>query len=453
MTQYADRFHSHPLHQALRALQESIDSEFLELPEGETRDGYDRFLRIVAFFRRSLGQCDPALVSAGGLSTLQAKVEALRAAHDAFKQNKDVSALNVAADALLEHLHLLPRLSDGVQEFAAAVDDLRGRSNSALDALAGRHAELDNQRSALADRLKSLEGALAEQEKRLEGQKQRFDALITDHQNKFNTEQGARNEQFNAAQTGRDKEHAETRKILDAALTTLTKQGESQQSAFDTAQDKRTESFQKALSQGEALLKASLEAHGKESESQRQAVASRADEIMGRLQEHLDHAKRIVGLIGSTGMTGHYQKVANREWWAAEVFRGMAVIFFILLVAGVGWVVKEIRAEDFNWEVALFRIAVSLTLIAPAWYCARESTRHRRVENRNRRIELELAAINPFLESLPIEKSQAVIERLAGLYFGHANRDEAANDDGRIVEVKAGDVMDIVERTAKIVRR
>ena len=34
----------------------------------------------------------------------------------------------------------------------------------------------------------------------------------------------------------------------------------------------------------------------------------------------------VVGLIGSTGMTGHFQKVANREWWSAEILRALSVI-------------------------------------------------------------------------------------------------------------------------------
>ena len=54
----------------------------------------------------------------------------------------------------------------------------------------------------------------------------------------------------------------------------------------------------------------------------------------------------------------------------------------------------------------------------PAWYCAGESSKHRKVEQRNRRLELELASLMPFLETLTPEARQKVIETLSAKYFG-----------------------------------
>ncbi len=169
----------------------------------------------------------------------------------------------------------------------------------------------------------------------------------------------------------------------------------------------------------------------------------------------LEDAKRIVGLIGNTGMTGHYQKVANNNKRAAEILRVLALLFFVGLVAGVSWVVSGIGADNFSWEVAVFRVLVVATFLAPALYCARESNKHREEEHHNRRIELELASIEPYLDKLPEEKAQQIIEQLASQYFGNHSNIEIDSDDPATLKniVLRGDqALTLVERLVKIAK-
>lgn len=93
----------------------------------------------------------------------------------------------------------------------------------------------------------------------------------------------------------------------------------------------------------------------------------------------------------------------------------------VLMVAVVVWIVADVAT--LGWDVAVFRIVTALILGIPAWYCAGESSKHRKVEQRNRRLELELASLMPFLESLTPEARKKVIETLSAKYFGQEHSD------------------------------
>ncbi len=98
-------------------------------------------------------------------------------------------------------------------------------------------------------------------------------------------------------------------------------------------------------------------------------------------------------------------------------------VIIILTLIGVG-------SADYDWKMALVRILSALVLTYPATYAAQESAKHRKLENENRKAELELASINPFIEILDDEKKQLIKEKLVDKYFGN-NNGHADNDTGK----------------------
>jgi hypothetical protein len=102
--------------------------------------------------------------------------------------------------------------------------------------------------------------------------------------------------------------------------------------------------------------------------------------------------------------------------------------------------------ENFDWTKSLIRILAAAALSYPATYAARESNKHRKLEVLNRKAELELTAINPFIELLPEQKKQAIKEKLVEKYFG--NSGTLLND----LDSKKGEDISIgsIERLIKI---
>ncbi len=235
---------------------------------------------------------------------------------------------------------------------------------------------------------------------------------------------------------------------------------------FTQAEQERSNGIGQAENQRKAAQKKAIEEFTSEANKNlesgkkgfEQALAdqeSAGNTVLSKLDKHLKDAKRIIGLISNTGMAGHYQKVANREWWESLAWRVIAMVFFIATGGLVFWVVYEVKADEFKWEVGLFRLAAAGILLAPAFYATRVAARHKALESHNRRLELEFASITPYLDTLSNDKSQAVIEKLAERYFGNQHASETDEVDGNLKQVflRGDQIVLLVERVLKVLRK
>ena len=59
----------------------------------------------------------------------------------------------------------------------------------------------------------------------------------------------------------------------------------------------------------------------------------------------------------------------------------------------------------------------AFALGVPAFYAAKEAEKHRRSEKHYRKMELELASIDPYIESLPEEQRDQLKQKLAERLF------------------------------------
>lgn len=164
-------------------------------------------------------------------------------------------------------------------------------------------------------------------------------------------------------------------------------------------------------------------------ESIRNGVGNRASEIISDLDEMKQEARILVGLVGETAVTGNYQIIANEHKKSANTWRRIAIICMLLFSAILIYTIFDLNSTDLEWQKALIRVIAALSLSYPATYAARESSKHRNLENINRKAELELAAINPFIELLPTDKKQEIKAGLVERYFGNENSTNSTVDE------------------------
>jgi hypothetical protein len=143
-------------------------------------------------------------------------------------------------------------------------------------------------------------------------------------------------------------------------------------------------------------------------------------DLVNKLEKKLIDAKKIVNIVGNVGVTGNFQNIANEHKATANNWRLVAIIFMSLLSGLLVFTIWDIsNGVNFDWVKSLIRIIAAAALSYPATYAAKESSRHRELESFNRRNELELASIEPFIELLPEEKKQEIKENLVKKYFGN----------------------------------
>jgi hypothetical protein len=187
---------------------------------------------------------------------------------------------------------------------------------------------------------------------------------------------------------------------LDKAITDKKIEIEKLNKSFEDQYDKDRAEYIEQLGEQENLIK------------------TNTNDLVAFLEKKKNEAAKIVNVIGNIGATGNFQLIANKHQKAANDWRVIALIFMTGLAGLVIWSVISLGLKEFDWMKSILRIVAAAVLSYPATYAARESSKHRKLENFNRKLELELSSIEAFIELLPEEKKQNIKEKLAEKYFG-----------------------------------
>jgi hypothetical protein len=163
------------------------------------------------------------------------------------------------------------------------------------------------------------------------------------------------------------------------------------------------------------------EKYRKEIDEKIESLESSSAKIISELKLKLKDARKLVNVIGNVGATGNFQLLANYHNKEANKWRIVALGFMALLSLILIITIWDIHVGQFDWVKSVVRIFAAGILSYPATYAAQESSKHRKQENYNRKIELELASINPFIEILEEPKKQMIKEKLVDKYFGNNN--------------------------------
>ena len=153
----------------------------------------------------------------------------------------------------------------------------------------------------------------------------------------------------------------------------------------------------------------------------RENISKNTTNLIEELERKLKESKKLVNVIGNVGATGNYQKIADYHKGQANIWRWIALGFMVVLIGLLIFTIYHITGGDFNWKVAIVRIVAFSALLYPATYAAKESGKHRRLENINRKLELDIASISPFIEILSDEKKQEIKEKMVEKFFGNNN--------------------------------
>ena len=227
-------------------------------------------------------------------------------------------------------------------------------------------------------------------------------------------------------------------KILHDAITAKSLEIQALSSNLQTQIDTSISNYTKQVNDDRTLFREEITAD-------REKIKTDTTEIIHDLERKLSDATKLVNVIGNVGVTGNYQNIANHHKDTANSWRYIAVGFMCLLSGLLIYSIWRISDPAYDWHKAVIRIISAAILIYPATYAARESSKHRQLENYNRKAELELAAINPFIEILDETKKQAIKEKLVDKYFG--NNIEFERDSFKAENVS----VDLLEKIVKLI--
>lgn len=416
-----DKYWSHEIHEKLNKAKDKLSEIGSKLYSDENAPSeYDRLNQILEFAKSSLNISNPNLVPPKPLNHSVTALNNMLTELDNFLNTREISHLqsaNSRGDNLIAQLQQIPRIitHSDIENLSASIQNYYRTVENTLNSLNSENDRLSSTLLKTEERTKLVEDNILQQDKSIKKQINRLDAAIAQFQKQFSEAEDRRRENF-------EKTSIESRKEFDQLRDTINKNWgdfkEKTKSEFDNIRSKSKTDIDSITSKLESQIN-SLFGETKKRESEIiQSLKDKADAIIKHLNEKRDEASTLVNIIGDTGVTGEFNTNANAEGKQANIYRYVAIFFMSLSVLVVGFIIFYNVKEGIDWQLILFRMGVALILLVPAFYSVRESQTHRQRETHYRKMALELASIDPYLERLPESQRDNLKTALAEKYFG-----------------------------------
>ncbi|MHB2027025.1 MAG: hypothetical protein ACYCPQ_10415 [Elusimicrobiota bacterium] len=427
------QFQSHQIHALAKQWSERLlaqrPNNIRELAD-DPRDAYVRLRWVVRELRARIKKLHPMLAQRSVLDGISQRLAALEAHWNQYRANPIVfwQQLNNQTDTLIANVRNLPS-SDGVAPSVETLDELSADMNGAIKGAQETVNGLQATATATDKKYQEAQAKLQNFESEIQAQKTRLDLMIT--------QQG---EAFSKAEQGR--------------AAQFTKVEQDRLAKFIEAQEQKKVKFEATVAEFEKSNMKTIQKHEEEFSAIEGTSRSKSDELLLKINGQLDKAVEIVGTIVKTTMSGNYQIIANREYRNAWAMRGVAIAGFLALGGMVIWAVSlmKVGPNGIDWSTFAFRLSLATAFLVPGLYCAKESSRHWLEEKHNRRISLELAALDPFIVKLDEAKQKQIIEKMADEYFGRGAAHEMGEDQAawKKMQFSADQLFNLAERIAKI---
>ncbi len=163
--------------------------------------------------------------------------------------------------------------------------------------------------------------------------------------------------------------------------------------------------------------------------------------LVGRYDEQAGELVDAISIKGTATGYGNYAEQERKAAW------GWALATVSVAILGFGvilWALHSIK-DATSWREIVVKFAGSLTLGGVAAYCGNQSSQHRSQERLAKRMQLDLAALNPFIKNLDPGEQHKVRAAFAERMFGQGTLGDAARGDGPLGLVTTQDVIAMLQ--------
>jgi len=391
MPNWETKFISHEIHKNIPLVENVIDAALGANPANDEKEDLLKIKKVIEFLKAKLAGIDPLLIPAANLNNINSNLRDMLPNLNSYAANKTINHLVMACnivETVLPYVSTLPSINT-VKELDGVGDSIAGfyKSVTEYKTVVGESLSKFSEQAKLLDASMKLAG------NEINLQKSRLDSAIAEYQKQFSTAEGERRRLNSESESKREAVYTEKVKILDQGLTTSLESQKRQFNEFIEA------------------IKVKFNSH-------EEKIKKDISSILGIMEQNKKQAENLITVITNTGMVGGYQKIANRAehitWWWYAIAVGS-------LLGLVGFAVSAYSHTSETVIVIpkmLAKVFVAVTFGLLAAYAAREADKHGQIERRNRKMELELASIDPYLVNFDKPKREQIKEAIANKVFG-----------------------------------
>lgn len=411
MSIHTDKIINHSVHTNLTNLENTLF--IIENMEGKPPAVVETIARIVQVkenFAISLRHCNENLVSISWLEEASKSLVNIANTLNNYKANKDANYLlnntSTSLDVLLtcstklncvKSTQNLRGVTASVNQYIRVLDLHQEEYHRKFVSLENKITELEdtikNDDTTSKQNLKELQNSIA-------SEKQRLDKLATSYQEQMATDKKAFIEQS---------------KTFDES--------------FKLTQQKQQETFtlgmERCIEKNETLAKSYKEQIDNITKRNKNLV----DDYSLKFNEYEEQVKNIVGVVNTNMFSYKYKEVADDAHKRAKFWHAVAVVLMIAVGAFAVYAFIITVNEDTSWVKLIAKIFATTTLVTGAAYAARQASKQEKVERYARKIEMELVAIDPFIQSLDESSRSQIKEEISRKIFGNADSMEISNKD------------------------
>ena len=401
VTNFHDRYESHPLHETLRRLETSLNKASDKLSTESATTFHSRIERYRSHLHAVLESLDPELTPIGPLNQLGDDNAAIADALDRFGESGSESELLNASDqvdAALARMALLaptwPYKELG--GFRDAASSFRKSAGQHVTNLRGEVEALrQNTDAGLADASR-LQGEIQQQTARI-------DSAITEFQsNSLSALKGQQDE-----------------------LTQV-------KASFSEWHTAKNAELTKLATEAQAAVDELIRVRGIELADVLKEAGKQVDDAVSAQMEQIEKRRRQADeLLEATGIdtkSANYMSAAKAEGDDADRWRWIAIGSMLLgiLTAFVLFLIKPPESGDVTSIVS--RALLVGAWAAPAALGIHETSRHRKAQRLNRRIASDIDALEPLLTRMTPEQADPIRQTLLKTMFTWHEYDETSEE-------------------------
>lgn len=403
MSKWIDGFEAHPIHNMIEEITGNLQKlENHDWPDIESSDVYNRLVLVIIAVKNRLSIAVPELVLVGTLNNVKAELDNITIYVTNYIGDSNIAHLisaNAHADTVLQYVATL-YVPINTEDIGLLKDSVSVYKKSASQNVRHLNEDIEKDRSKLELLGQDIDRLLTDAAELKRG----LDSALVEFQSQYSAGESKRLALFS--------ENLEKWRVRFGELESDGKESmEEATDEFSTGSEALIESIKNEF----ARIK-------EEAEKQHLLAGKSIEQViinyMDRLEEEKKKAEKIVNVISNTGMVGGYQKTANQDR-AGKIFWNTIAVGSIVGLIWFAISAYKITIEvDPNWISFAGRAFVASAFGILTAYAAKLSDKYSESERHNRKMELELASIDPYLVSLPEDSRIKVKEDLAKRLFG-----------------------------------
>lgn len=416
MITYISRVENHQIHKVLDSgLEQTEKIIHIDNLDTQAKESVERIAYAYQQINHAISNFDQLLVPVNTLNNGANLLQHVNNCLVNFYSHRQLTYLNEANNHLDSYLPqifflLSPNSPQEVENFRDSISSFR-RSVS-------QHARnSEEQFKKIVEENNLLRQRITELTNQINSEKQRIDGIINGFQQQISSYQ----QQFSQAE---DKRRDAFVQVMEDYKDKFVEDKENQLNSYNEfialLKEKNNEFEQGLVSKNEELelnYKSNMAQFGNETR-----------EVLQTMYNYKQQVEELVGVVTDTGLASGYHAVAKEEKKAKRFWRGVTVAAMLLLIGFAGFIAYESYTKEFNLAAFSAKLFGALSVGTLVAFSARQASLHGQAERSNKKMELQLKAIGPYLVGFNEDEILEIKRSLVDKFFGHEDVN-AANDE------------------------